>query len=91
MAVAPPDIGACRLDAGEQVAVGVAEGAYSFALELGRDGGEIDARILGAAERLLRRPRAEIERARSHAVVSEGAKRGRGHGVMTSGAIRSST
>ena len=69
------------LDAGQQVAVGVAEGADAFALELGRDGGEIDAGVRGATERLLGRGGARVEGAAGVAVVGEGAQGGLGHGV----------
>ena len=43
------------LDAVEQVAVGVAEGADALALELRRGGGQVDARLRGASECLLGR------------------------------------
>jgi hypothetical protein len=58
-------------EARQDVAIGVAERAHALALERGRDGVEVDARVAGAAERLLRLTGVRRERPGDGAVVGE--------------------
>ena len=80
------------LDTGEQLVVGVAEGAHAFALELSGDGVEVDAGVLRTAEGCL--GRAYHEALTVSATLPWSAKaRNVASGIVliTSGAISSST
>jgi hypothetical protein len=46
-------LGELGLNAGDQLVVGVAEGAHTVAFEPGRESGQVDARGLGAAQGFL--------------------------------------
>ena len=69
------------LDTGEQVVVGVAEGAHAFALELSGDGVEVDAGVVRTAEGCLGRDHEGSDGVGHVAVVRKGPQRSLGHRV----------
>ena len=78
--------GEFAFDAVQQLMVGVAERADSLALELGGDGGQVNADGRGIGKGPLRLVRICIEGARDRAVIAECAQRLLGHGIDHAGA-----